>query len=66
MRWRCSPTKRTALADAIDHVPADGWTRTGSVAGGGTVSAIDVVREAVRVGRSGLSDIERTLKAVRR
>jgi hypothetical protein len=55
----------TTLADAIDRVPADGWTRTGSIAGGGTVSAIDVAREAVRVGRSGLADIERTLAAVR-
>jgi hypothetical protein len=55
----------TTMADAIDRVPSDGWTRTGSVAGGGTVGAIDVAREAVRVGRSALADIERTLAAVR-
>jgi hypothetical protein len=54
-----------ALAEAVDHVPTDGWTRTGTVAGGGSISAIDVVREAVRVGRAGLGDIERTLAAVR-
>ena len=45
--------------------PTDGWTRTGTVAGGGSISAIEVVREAVRVGRAGLGDIERTLAAVR-
>jgi hypothetical protein len=54
-----------ALATAIANVPTDAWTRTGSVAGGGSVQAIDVAREAVRVGRVGLDDIERTLAAVR-
>jgi hypothetical protein len=55
-----------AMADAIDGVSTDGWTRTGTIAGRDTtVSAIDVAREAVRVGRSGLTDIERTLAAVR-
>jgi hypothetical protein len=53
------------LAEAVGHVPADAWTRSGTVAGDGSVSAIDVVREAVRVGRAGLSDIEKTLAAVR-
>lgn len=53
------------LSEAVGHVPAEAWTRTGTVAGGGSVSAIDVVREAVRVGRAGLSDIEQTLAAVR-
>lgn len=53
------------LADAIERVPAGEWIRTGSVAGGGSVSALDVVREAVRVGRQGLGDIERTMAVVR-
>jgi hypothetical protein len=63
--WDLFADEATTLADAIDRVPADEWTRTGSIAGGGTVSAIDVAREAVRAGRSGLGDIERTLAALR-
>lgn len=56
----------TAMADAIQGVATDGWTRTGTIAGRDTaVSAIDVAREAVRVGHIGLTDIERTLAAVR-
>jgi hypothetical protein len=55
----------TALADEIERVSAESWTRTGTVAGGETVSAIDVAREAVRVGRVALNDVERTLIAVR-
>ncbi len=56
----------TALAEAASRVPSDGWMRTGAVAGtGAAVSAMEVVREAVRVGRAGLNDIERTLAAVR-
>jgi hypothetical protein len=55
-----------AMADAIAGVSTDSWTRTGTVAGTGTtVTALDVVRDAVRVGRAGLVDIERTLAAVR-
>ena len=58
-------SETSSLADAIDHVPVDSWTRTGSVAGGGSVTAITVARDAVREGRKGLEDIERTLAAVR-
>jgi hypothetical protein len=54
-----------ALAIAVANVPTDAWTRTGAVTGGGTVKAIDVAREAVRVGRLGLDEIERTLASVR-
>jgi acyl-CoA reductase-like NAD-dependent aldehyde dehydrogenase len=55
-----------ALAEAVSRVATDAWTRTGTAAGtGAVISAIDVVREAVRVGRAGLTDIERTLDAVR-
>src|SRR3954451_22725641 len=40
-----------ALADAIAPVPSDAWSRTGTVAGSGqTMSALDIVREAVRTG----------------
>jgi len=56
----------TALADQIDRVSAKEWTRTGTVAGGDSLSAIDVVRDAVRTGRAGLTDVERTLGELRR
>lgn len=55
-----------AFADAVAAVPGDQWTRTASVAGGGTVTALDVAREAVRVGHDQLGAIERTLAALRR
>jgi hypothetical protein len=55
----------TGMAEAIDGVATDSWTRTGTVAGGDTVSALDVAREATRVGHDGLNAIERTLRAVR-
>lgn len=54
-----------ALADAIDATPTEDWSRTASVAGGGTVDALSVAREAVRVGAENLRSIERTLSAVR-
>lgn len=55
-----------AMADAIDGESADGWLRTGTIAGSDrSVSAIDVARDAVRVGRTGLATIERTLAGVR-
>src|SRR3954451_3968628 len=38
-----------AFADAVSHVPTDAWARTATVAGSGQkVTALDVVREAVR------------------
>lgn len=53
-----------SLADAIAHVPADGWTRTGTVAGSGQkLSALDVVREAVRTGSDELRAAERAITA---
>lgn len=54
-----------ALADAVDAVPGRDWSRTGSVTGGGTVSAIDLVREAVRSGGQGLLDAEAAVAAAR-
>jgi hypothetical protein len=54
-----------ALADAADAVPGRDWGRTGSVAGGGTTTAIDLVREAVRTGSQGLADAEAAIRAAR-
>lgn len=53
------------MADAIGRVSGDAWLRTGTVAGGESVTAIDVAREAVVVGRHGLDAIDRTLRALR-
>jgi hypothetical protein len=44
---------------------AQEWTRRGSVAGGGSRSALDLLKEAVGVGAAGLDDVRRTLAAVR-
>ena len=54
-----------ALATAITSVAGDAWGRRADVAGGGSVTALDVVREAVRVGRENLDAAERTIAAVR-
>lgn len=54
-----------ALADAADAVPGRDWSRTGAVTGGGSVSAIDLVREAVRTGAQGLIDAEAAVAAAR-
>ena len=37
-----------ALADRVEHVSADAWSRKAKVAGDGERTALDVVREAVR------------------
>ena len=55
-----------ALADAVAAVPGDQWNRTASVAGGGTVTALEVVREAVQAGHDQLALVEKTLAALRR
>jgi hypothetical protein len=54
------------LADAAAALSGDQWTRRAEVASGGSVSALDVVKDAVRVGHEGLDHVERTLAAVRR
>jgi len=53
------------LADAVDAVSSRDWNRTGSVAGGGTISAIDLVREAVRTGAQGEVDARAAIAAAR-
>jgi hypothetical protein len=55
----------TELADAIASVHGDRWSRTGITAGGGSITAISIVQEAVRVGAENLGRIERTLAALR-
>jgi hypothetical protein len=53
-----------ALADFVADVPTDAWTRTGTVAGSGQVmSALDIVREAVRTGADHLRAAERAVNS---
>jgi hypothetical protein len=55
------------MADTIERTPADDWSRTGTVAGSGLVmSALDVVREAVRTGSEHLRAAERAIEAAKR
>jgi hypothetical protein len=54
-----------ALADAADRVSSRDWNRTGAVAGGGEVSAVDLLREAVRTGAQGLADAAAAVAAAR-
>ena len=51
------------LADAIDAVPAADWSRPGHLADGPPVEAIDLAREAVRVGASNLRALAGSLAA---
>lgn len=53
-----------SLVAAIEAMPAKDWVRTATLAGGGTIDALAVAREAVRVGAENLAAIERTLAAV--
>jgi hypothetical protein len=46
------------LASEVAEVAAGEWRRTGQVTGGGTVSALDLVREAVRAGHQHLRAAE--------
>jgi hypothetical protein len=52
------------FATEIERVVTGDWTRGGDVAGGGEVTALDVVREGVRVGHDGLGEITEVLRAV--
>jgi hypothetical protein len=52
-----------ALAEAIVQVPSDAWTRTGVIAGSGQgISALDIVREAVRTGAEHLRAAEASVR----
>ena len=55
----------TELADAADRVAYRDWDRSATIAGGGTVHAIGLLREAVRTASDDLHGIESTLHATR-
>ncbi len=55
----------TTFAEAIDAVHSPDWGRTGRIAGGPSVSAFDMVKEAVRTGADNLHQVETTLAALR-
>ncbi len=44
---------------------ADDWARTAPIAGGGSLTALDLLREVVRVGAEGLARVHTVLEAVR-
>lgn len=54
------------LADEIERMSAEQWKRRATAAGGASVGALDLAREAVRVGHDNLAAVERTLAALRR
>lgn len=56
----------TALADEVDRTSGGSWTRTATATGGASITALDVVRDAVRVGRDNLVAAERVLDSLRR
>ncbi len=55
----------TELADGADRVAYRDWDRPATLAGGGSVQAIDLLREAVRTASDDLHAIETTLRATR-
>jgi hypothetical protein len=54
-----------ALAAQVDAIQPPDWDRGAPVAGGGTVTAADMVREAVRAGADGLQQTTAVVAAVR-
>ena len=55
----------TELADKVAAIHSPDWNRTGQVAGGASTSALELVRETVRVGSEGLHAVQTTIDAVR-
>ncbi len=53
------------FAGEIERVATGDWTRAGDVAGGGEVTALDVVRDGVQVGHDGLDGVSEALASVR-
>jgi hypothetical protein len=52
-----------SMADLVERTGADDWTRKGTVAGSGqTMTAIDIVREAVKTGADHLRAAERAIQ----
>lgn len=55
-----------ALAETIDHVDPANWRRTGTIATTGqTVTAFDLVRDAVRIGSGNLRRADAAMSAAR-
>ena len=55
-----------SMADLVERTSADDWTRTGTVAGSGrTMSALDIVREAVKTGADHLRAAERAIQSAK-
>jgi hypothetical protein len=55
-----------AFAERVERVPAESWTRVGTVAGRPEeITALDLVREAVSTAIDDLRDIEATLRQFR-
>lgn len=55
----------TRFADRVTRVAADDWSRSAQLAGGGSLRALDVVREAVATGIDDLREAESTLRELR-
>ena len=53
------------LADDLGTIHGDQWYRSGTVAGAGSVTALEILDAAVVVGAENLRRIERTLAAIR-
>ena len=54
------------LAGEVERVGSQDWSRTGRVADGGELGALDVVREAVRTASVDLAGVEAAMAAARR
>lgn len=54
-------TEAPAFADRVEGLHGDAWGRTGSLPSGESVTALDLLREAVRTGADNLRAIERLL-----
>lgn len=53
------------FAAALDHVRGAEWERSGTIAGGGTVTALQVAKDAVVVGHDDLGAVQALLAALR-
>jgi hypothetical protein len=53
------------LAGDLDSIHGDQWFRSGTIAGAGSVTALEILDAAVLVGAENLRFIERTLAAIR-
>jgi len=53
------------LAEDLDSIHGDQWFRSGTIAGAGSVTALEILDAAVLVGAENLRFIERTLAAIR-